>query len=287
MRAIKKCKNCNCNLTGLYCHQCGQKDVPLLTIKEIARDFFDNILSLDSRVFITLKSLITEPGFLTIEYWAGRRNKYLPPFRLYLVLSVLYFFIAPIVSSGYLITVEEDIPVPSNYNGTLFFEYGDDEDEVGSIAKFLGTNINKGVGIAYERRITAESLIYSAIPTALFLLMPFMGVLLLKILYRKNSYLFTHHLITTLHFHSFLFIILTFNNLLSYFFGNILSFTPYLFLIIMLIYSIIMFSKIYNNLLSITIFKTLLLSIIYGISIIATIIGIIISKLFFIGLYSI
>ena len=287
MKEVKKCRNCNYKLNGLYCNQCGQKDVELLTIKEIVRDFFDNILSLDSRLFITLKCLMTQPGYLTLEYWAGRRNRYLPPFRLYLVLSVLYFFIAPIISSGFLITTDEDIPIPSNYYGTLFFEYGSDEDEAGSIADFLGTNINKGMDISYERRITAESLIYSAIPTALFLLMPLMGVLLLKFLYRKNRYLFSHHLITTLHFHSFLFLILTFNNLLSYFFGEVLSFTPYLFLIIILIYSIIMFSKIYKNSLSITIFKTLLLNIIYGASIMVTIIGIIISKIFFMGFYSV
>ena len=88
----KICKNCNSELVGLYCSECGQKNTELLSVKAIVKELTDNMFSFDSRFFITLKYLIIKPGFLTKEYWAGRRTTYLPPLRMYLVLSVFYFF---------------------------------------------------------------------------------------------------------------------------------------------------------------------------------------------------
>ena len=89
----KLCKNCNSELVGLYCSECGQKNIESFTFSKLVKDFFDNIFSLDSRLFQTLKFLIIRPGFLTNEYWSGKRITYLPPFRLYLLTSILYFFI--------------------------------------------------------------------------------------------------------------------------------------------------------------------------------------------------
>ena len=98
MLETKRCKNCNSELAGLYCNQCGQKDTDLLSLVVIVREFTNNVFSFDSRFFITLKYLIIKPGFLTTEYWKGKRTTYLPPLRLYLVLSVLYFFIISMIS---------------------------------------------------------------------------------------------------------------------------------------------------------------------------------------------
>ena len=87
------CKNCNSELMGIYCSECGQKNTELLSVKSIVKELTDNVFSFDSRFFITLKYLIIKPGFLTKEYWSGRRTTYLPPLRMYLVLSVFYFFL--------------------------------------------------------------------------------------------------------------------------------------------------------------------------------------------------
>ena len=88
----KKCKNCEQPLNGEYCSYCGQRDIELLKFKKLIKDFFDHHLDLDSRIFRTIKYLIFNPGFLTIEYWNGRRTRYIPPFRIYLLTSFLYFF---------------------------------------------------------------------------------------------------------------------------------------------------------------------------------------------------
>jgi len=288
---MNKCKNCDSNLIGLYCNQCGQKNVDLLTIKELFAEFFDNILSLDSKLFISLKYLITKPGFLTLEYWSGKRNKYVSPFRLYLVLSVFYFFISSIVSSGLLITTEENDPIPDNYYGTLWIEldeYPNPASLLETLENNIGIHVNKGIKIAYERRMTVESIMYSSMSTALFLLMPFMAVLLLKVLYRDNSYLYSHHLITTLHLHSFLFLILIINSIISYllFAGMALLYAPFIIIFIYYIYSIIMFRRAYQNSKFITFFKSSLLNTIYGLFVIASMLVIMVGKIFLIGYYS-
>ncbi|HSN01166.1 MAG TPA: DUF3667 domain-containing protein, partial [Rudaea sp.] len=55
-------------------------------------DVADTIFNIDSRIFHTLLPLYFRPGFLTREYFAGRRTRYVTPFRLYFFLSVIAFF---------------------------------------------------------------------------------------------------------------------------------------------------------------------------------------------------
>ena len=154
----KLCKNCNSELVGLYCSECGQKNIESFTFSKLVKDFFDNIFSLDSRLFQTLKFLIIRPGFLTNEYWSGKRITYLPPFRLYLLISIVCF----------------------------------------------------GIGSMQLPEI------YAILPYVYFVLMPCTALILL-ILYRKNNLLYFHHFITTLHLHSFMFLMFAINNILLIF----------------------------------------------------------------------
>jgi len=57
-------------------------------------DVADTIFNIDSRIFRTLAPLYLRPGYLTNEYFAGRRVSYVTPFRLYFFLSVIAFFAA-------------------------------------------------------------------------------------------------------------------------------------------------------------------------------------------------
>ena len=83
-----KCQNCGYEGIKKFCPECGQKNIQLKKITQILSEFFDTFLSLDFRIFSTLKYLIFKPGFLTKEYWAGRREKFLPPLRLYLIIKM-------------------------------------------------------------------------------------------------------------------------------------------------------------------------------------------------------
>lgn len=90
-----QCLNCGTTLFGQYCGNCGQRaSSRLISIWELLRDAFGDLLDLDSRLWLTLKPLLIRPGRLTLDYLQGKRARYMPPFRMYLVLSVVFFVVA-------------------------------------------------------------------------------------------------------------------------------------------------------------------------------------------------
>jgi hypothetical protein len=94
----KRCLNCGTVVTGRHCAQCGQaSDVHVLSMKEVFGDVMHSVFHLDSRVWQTLRLLVTRPGQLTREFVAGRHQQYLPPFRLYLVISLFFFALSALL----------------------------------------------------------------------------------------------------------------------------------------------------------------------------------------------
>lgn len=87
-QASALCVTCGTLLEGGYCHECGEKQPNDhdLTVKHFAHDAWHEIVHVDSKIWRTLKALITKPGLLTEEYRAGRKNKYVRPLRLYVIL---------------------------------------------------------------------------------------------------------------------------------------------------------------------------------------------------------
>lgn len=90
-----RCLNCGATLDGQYCGQCGQRGTSrLISLWELVRDAFGDLFELDSRLWHTLIPLLGRPGRLTRDYLEGRRARYMPPFRMYLVLSLVFFLVA-------------------------------------------------------------------------------------------------------------------------------------------------------------------------------------------------
>jgi len=88
----KTCDNCHAQVSGLYCGTCGQSvESTLKYFWTVILHLLDDILSFDSRASRTLFPLLFRPGFLTNEYIKGRRVHYVPPLRLYLFISIVFF----------------------------------------------------------------------------------------------------------------------------------------------------------------------------------------------------
>jgi hypothetical protein len=96
--------------------KCGQRHEPHVhTIAHFASEAFESITHADSRLWRTLGYLLTRPGLLTREFFAGRRARYLPPFRLYIVISVVFF----LVGMPEHVTVKPEAPSDTLDSATL------------------------------------------------------------------------------------------------------------------------------------------------------------------------
>src|SRR5438128_27409 len=90
--SLTPCTNCG-GPSSDYCVRCGERQPGHhdLSVKHFAHDVVHEFVHLDSKLFRTLRDIVTKPGFLTEEYFAGRKSRYIAPLRLFLTLFALQF----------------------------------------------------------------------------------------------------------------------------------------------------------------------------------------------------
>lgn len=95
------CDNCGARKEMKFCPECGQnsRDYNSSLIR-IVRSVVGEILEIDSRIFQTAKALFTHPGHLSAEFTRNRRANYSTPIRIYLVTSILYFFVVSLIAGA-------------------------------------------------------------------------------------------------------------------------------------------------------------------------------------------
>lgn len=93
--AVPGCPSCGATLAGAYCAACGQR-APRPTDfswKRFAGGLWKEVSGSDSRTWRTALGLF-RPGMLTLAFLQYRWRDFLPPLRLYLIMSALFFLFA-------------------------------------------------------------------------------------------------------------------------------------------------------------------------------------------------
>ena len=112
-----RCRNCGAAAPGRYCSACGQETALALPgAGAFLREAAGRYVALDGRLARTLFHLAFRPGFLTREYFAGRRRRYIRPARLFLVLAIALFAVLRLASEA-------------NPGGMFVFDDGDAASE--------------------------------------------------------------------------------------------------------------------------------------------------------------
>ncbi len=94
----RQCLNCGHMLQGPWCHHCGQPVKGMVRhFTSIIGDVADTLFEYDGRIWRTLVPLYFRPGRITCDFIAGRRMRYVLPFRLFFVLSVVTFLMLQFV----------------------------------------------------------------------------------------------------------------------------------------------------------------------------------------------
>jgi hypothetical protein len=201
------CCNCAAPMNGPYCSSCGQRRVDLdRPLGELAREALDAFFAFDARILGTLRPLISRPGWLTLEYLAGRRARFVHPFKLYFAFSVLLFL--ALALSGYsVIRVADGGDLVVTTDGVVTTEI-QRNDEAAPRTE-AGSALETALGPLFElmqrdpdrlNRIFTDRLAKSVI-----VLVPIFA-LLLRALYRRRTYV--AQLVFSLHLHSFAFLVL-------------------------------------------------------------------------------
>lgn len=93
-RSDENCLNCGTTVADKFCPNCGQENL------ELHENFFHLVLHsvghyfhFESKFFNSIVPLLTKPGYLTKEYFAGKRASHLNPISMYISISILFFFL--------------------------------------------------------------------------------------------------------------------------------------------------------------------------------------------------
>ncbi|HEY3459572.1 MAG TPA: DUF3667 domain-containing protein, partial [Casimicrobiaceae bacterium] len=116
--AADRCANCGAPASWNYCPQCGQETaIAMPTAFAFLRDAAGRYVRFDGRMWRSLAALLFRPGFLTREYLAGRRRRYVRPARLFVALSILLFALMRF-EAGPLHVIDTGIDTQTDAEGT-------------------------------------------------------------------------------------------------------------------------------------------------------------------------
>lgn len=99
-RKTNQCFNCGYTLDKVYnyCPNCGQENNDNnVSFGTLVGDFFSTYFAVDGTFGRSVKPFFFKPGFLTNRYIEGQRVSYAHPLRLYLIISLFYFFVFAMV----------------------------------------------------------------------------------------------------------------------------------------------------------------------------------------------
>ena len=226
MPADGRCPDCGAVLHGPYCSACGQRaETTIISLWRFVGDALDDLFSLDSRVWRTLLPLLSQPGRLTREYLDGRRTRYLPPFRTYLILSVIFFVTASMLSVDWRLSVTR--ASPEVVEGLPTADSGEEsnpceaEITLADLGPLDNTEWEASIRAACEKIIadSGDSLVRAIvdnIPTMMFFFIPVVA-LGMKSLYLVSRPKYVEHLLFLFHYHAFFFLTLTLVVIVSWF----------------------------------------------------------------------
>lgn len=211
-----RCGNCDAQLIGPYCASCGQHaHASARNLGAVMHDAWHDTTHLDGRLWHTLYLLLARPGQLTVDYFEDRRARYLPPVRLYLVLSVLFFGLGGLGNSvttphkaqakAAAATTE---PAPASVadddkdGGSWSLPCDQLPSSEGSIAIRGADNVCRHFNAQGPDEFI-KTLVHN-IPKMMFVFLPLLAGVMLLLYWRPRRY-YVEHLVYLLHNHSALF----------------------------------------------------------------------------------
>ncbi len=217
-----RCRNCATPLEGEYCSHCGQREGRGdLHFSEAIGELADDVVAWDSRLWRTLLPLVFKPGYLTAEFIAGRKARYVAPFRLYLIISFILFLV--ISGTGHNISLDREdssgdvVLAPVVISDPNAMTAADVSSDIGVEIELADGNSPQWLQ-DLEQRLegNADTIkqepgdfldeIIERLPQTMFFMLPLFA-LLLRLCYLFSPFHYLQHLVFALHYHSFFYLL--------------------------------------------------------------------------------
>ena len=230
-----ECGNCGATLMGPYCFDCGQhRHESARSVSALFEDAWHVATHVDGRFWQTLYILLFKPGKLTKEYFAERRARYLPPVRLYLVLSVLFFAFglagtpkinrappsvtppsAAAPSNGLSDGAIDQMPKAKKKSRGAIFDIANCDDIHAPFTWLQDSLRQSCVRNKDDHGASIEHAFAANMPKMMFVFVPMMALVMLILYWRPRRH-YVEHLVFFIHIHAAVFLLLVIQALLSW-----------------------------------------------------------------------
>jgi hypothetical protein len=211
-REEKNCLNCGAVVIDKFCHKCGQENLDTReNFFHLVGHFISDYFHFDSKFFRSLIPLFARPGFLTREYWEGRRVRYIHPLRLFFFVTIIFVISSNAFYKHYgeklkgsiFVTDSTLAKIDNNYLSTLndsakvYMGKGRDSLAAKEVRRLKAREVRQLKKLAVGTDDVFKSLKYVT-----FFLLP-VYALIFRLLYVRRKSFYVDHLVYAMHFQTF------------------------------------------------------------------------------------
>jgi len=155
-KKFQYCPNCGTNVEHAnFCPHCGQENHDLhLPTSHLILELLENTLHFDTKLWHSLKSIVTKPGEVTLDFIQGKRAYHIPPFRMYVFIAFVFFLLSTLFADRIVEQTESSL---GTYSQSRIQEYVDKIGEkTGQLPKANRQNL---LNTLHEAKTNSTSLL--------------------------------------------------------------------------------------------------------------------------------
>jgi hypothetical protein len=197
------CPTCIVTVTTPHCPTCGERrpHPDELTVLGLCKQAIEAFTSYDSRLLRSIRTLMLQPGRLTLMYLKGSRKPFLGPIALFLLANVLFVALEGVSGSNAFAS-----PLNRHLNEQPWSRY----------AQQLVTHHLQSTGTTMEAYAPVFDQAVAKNAKSFIVLMVLPLALLSALVFAGNRLPFATHLTYSLHFHAFMLVLISGTLLLAW-----------------------------------------------------------------------